>query len=274
MKAKQWLFAIVAIAAVASLSYAAEPADSIAAYHAAIHKAFGVPEPVIVQLVDRGVSAEELPAVALIASRAKVEPAKVIELRDSGMTYVQVSQKLGVGPEVFYVPFESDPGPPYGKAWGYWKVTPKEQWNKITLSDEEVIGLANLQLISDVYQVPPVKTIEMRKAGKDYVLIHRELAGGAMVVAPGVVASGTAPATSTTVIVQAPRISERAGYNMEGGDYTHVKLNSLAECQRTCTREEQCLAYTFDTDDRMCYLKDVVGRYSQRSDSVSGEKGS
>jgi hypothetical protein len=60
---------------------------------------------------------------------------------------------------------------------------------------------------------------------------------------------------------------------MEGGDYPRVRLDTLAACQETCGGEPQCRAYSFNTRDRMCYLKDVIGRYSPRADVVSGEKG-
>ncbi len=67
-------------------------------------------------------------------------------------------------------------------------------------------------------------------------------------------------------------LTERPGYNLEGGDYSRVYLDKLDQCQEACRRDRQCLAYTYNTRDRMCYLKDRVGTYSRRSDTVSGEK--
>jgi hypothetical protein len=67
-------------------------------------------------------------------------------------------------------------------------------------------------------------------------------------------------------------LSERPGYNLEGNDYTSVFLRSLEECQQACHGDRICLAYTYNTRSRMCYLKDRVGTYRPRSDVVSGEK--
>jgi hypothetical protein len=67
-------------------------------------------------------------------------------------------------------------------------------------------------------------------------------------------------------------LTEREGYNLEGGDYTSVYLRSLEECQDACRRDRECRAYTYNQRDRMCYLKDRVGNYSPRRDTVSGEK--
>lgn len=68
-------------------------------------------------------------------------------------------------------------------------------------------------------------------------------------------------------------LSERQGYDLEGGDYTRVRLDGLDQCQEACRRDRECLAYTWITGDRMCYLKDRIGNYTPRRDAVSGEKG-
>lgn len=67
-------------------------------------------------------------------------------------------------------------------------------------------------------------------------------------------------------------LSQRDGYNLEGGDYSSVYLQTLEECQTACRKDRRCLAYTYNTRDRMCYLKDRVGTYGARRDTVSGEK--
>lgn len=67
-------------------------------------------------------------------------------------------------------------------------------------------------------------------------------------------------------------LSERQGYNLEGGDYSRVYLDSLGQCQDACSSDRQCLAYTYNQRDRMCYLKDRVTQYTPRRDTVSGEK--
>lgn len=68
-------------------------------------------------------------------------------------------------------------------------------------------------------------------------------------------------------------LSERVGYNLEGGDYTSVYFETLRECQAACRRDERCAAYTYNTRSRTCYLKDRTGRYERRDDTVSGDKG-
>ncbi len=79
----------------------------------------------------------------------------------------------------------------------------------------------------------------------------------------GVKRGGTGPSAG---------LSERQGYSLEGGDYSRVYLDSLGQCQDACRSDRQCLAYTYNLSDRMCYLKDRVPAYTPRRDTVSGEK--
>ncbi|HLF56543.1 MAG TPA: PAN/Apple domain-containing protein, partial [Thermoanaerobaculia bacterium] len=67
-------------------------------------------------------------------------------------------------------------------------------------------------------------------------------------------------------------LSERPGFSIEGGDYTSVYLPTLTACQDACLSDVECLAYTYDTRNRMCYLKDRVGYYAPRDEMVSGVK--
>jgi hypothetical protein len=154
------------------------PLEPLADLHRAVHESLGLPEPLIVQLLEKGAPEEHLPVIGLIAERARVSAEKVFELHRSGLSFLDISIRFGLGPEIFYVPIERDPGPPYGKAWGYYKKTPRAQWSTIRLTDREVIDLANLKLCVDFYAVPADRVVRLRSDGKGFVAIHGELAHG------------------------------------------------------------------------------------------------
>jgi len=59
--------------------------------------------------------------VFFIADRAGLKPAPVIELRDLKKSWLDITIHFGLSPEIYYVPVTVDPGPPYGKAYGYFK---------------------------------------------------------------------------------------------------------------------------------------------------------
>lgn len=154
------------------------PLEPLADLHRAVRESLGLPEPLIVQLLEKGAPEEHLPVIGLIAERARVSPEKVFELHRSGLSFLDISIRFGLGPEIFYVPLERDPGPPYGKAWGYYKKTPRAKWNTIRLSDREIVDLANLKLCVDYYRVPADRVVRLRSGGKGFVAIHGELAHG------------------------------------------------------------------------------------------------
>jgi len=172
------LFALLAF--VPSLASAGDlgPLEPLADFHRAVHESLGLPEPLIVRLLEQGAPEEHLPVIGLIAERASVSPEKVFELHRGGLSWLDVSIRLGVGPEIFYVPIERDPGPPYGKAWGYYKKTPRSKWSTIRLTDREVIDLANLGLCVHFYGVPADDVIVLRREGKAFTQIHGQLAHG------------------------------------------------------------------------------------------------
>jgi len=187
MRTVKNLTLLALLALVPSLASAGDlgPLEPLADLHRAVHESLGLPEPLIVRLLEKGAPDEQLPVIGLIAERAHVAPEMVFDLHHGGLSWIDVSIRLGVGPEIFYVPIERDPGPPYGKAWGYYKKTPRAKWNTIRLTDREVIDLANLSLCVHRYGVAADDVVALRRDGKGFGEIHGELAHGGKGGPPG-----------------------------------------------------------------------------------------
>ncbi len=187
MRRSLWLTAAAVAVLAAPVAAALGPLEPIAALHRAVHESLGLPEPLIVRLLEQGLPQDHLPVVGLLSQRAGVPGERIVALRGEGLSFLDISIRLGLGPEIFHVPIAADPGPPYGKAWGYYKKTPRARWNTIVLSDREVIDLVNLKLCVDHYRVPPERVIELRRKGQGFAAIHGDLAGrnGAKLDSPG-----------------------------------------------------------------------------------------
>ncbi len=123
---------------------------------------------------------EELPVVYYLAARARVKPSVIIDLRMNRMSWLDISLRFGLTPEIFFVPLTVEKvGPPYGKAYGYYKkYRPKKEWKKIVLTDREVVDLVNLKFISEYHKIAPGKVIEMRGKGRNFVSINLEIGKG------------------------------------------------------------------------------------------------
>jgi len=137
---------------------------------------FRVPRREVIIIKERGFHPFEVPVVLSLAKRAHVEPEVVMDLRLSGYTWLDITFRVGLNPEIFYVPVGATvTGPPYGKACGYYKKKPKKKWKTIVLSDDDVINLVNLKFMSEHYGCPPEKIIKMRSGGKEFVSINDEI---------------------------------------------------------------------------------------------------
>ncbi len=154
--------------------------EGLRGFYLAVGNYYGVPEREVVVVRDRHIPDEEIPVVFFLAQRAHVRPSAIIDLRLAGRSWLDISLHFGFGPEIFYVPVRETVviGPPYGKAYGYYKKKPKKQWRTIVLSDADVVNLVNLRFISDHYRYEPEKVMKLRKGGKNFVVINDEVIKG------------------------------------------------------------------------------------------------
>src|ERR1700704_5203973 len=78
--------------------------------------------------------------------------------------------------------------------------------------------------------------------------------------------------TALPFAVQAQNLSEAPQLDRPGGDYTHFRPTELRDCQRSCTTDRRCAAYSFNSVESTCYLKDQITKTSRDSRTVSGVK--
>lgn len=150
--------------------------EPLADFHRAVHEELGLPEPLIVRLLEAGTPDEQLPVVGFLARELDQAPERIVELHRAGLSFLDISLRFGRGPEIFYVPIAVDPGPPYGNAWGYYRKTPRSRWKTIRLTDREIVDLVNLRIAADHYRVAPERIIDLRRKGKPFGDIHRAFA--------------------------------------------------------------------------------------------------
>jgi hypothetical protein len=128
----------------------------------------------------RGIADEELPVIFYLASLAGVAPSLVAdEYRRPGITLHDLTRIFGLNPEIYHYPikFRVD-GPPYGKAYGYYRNKPKKEWKNIKLSNTDIINLVNLRFISESRGVDPEDIIKRRSAGKNFITIDDDIVKG------------------------------------------------------------------------------------------------
>jgi hypothetical protein len=157
--------------------------EGLRGFYLGVGEYFRVPEREVIVIRERHIvrerhiRVEEIPVVFLIAQRARVAPATVIDLRLHGRSWLDITIHYGLSPEIYYVylPATVKVGPPYGKAYGHYKNKPRKEWRTIVLDDDDVINLVNLKFVSQHYGYPAAEVAKLRSKGKDFVVIHHEV---------------------------------------------------------------------------------------------------
>ena len=149
--------------------------EGVMGFYLAIGDYFHVPEREVIIIRERKVRDEEIPVVFFLAQRARVSNKTIIKMRLSSMTWLEISLHYGLSPEIFYVPVRVIKGPPYGRAYGYYRNKPRSAWKAIMLNDAEIIDLVNLRFISEYYGYPAEEVIRLRSGGDNFIVINNKV---------------------------------------------------------------------------------------------------
>lgn len=146
-------------------------------FHVAVANYYQVPEREVIVIRERRIPDDEIPVALFIARHAGVPWTSVVDMRLRGTSWWDISVRLGVRPDVYYIPVAVAPGPPYGRALGHYKNKHRKQWSTIVLSDADVVNLVELRFLSEHYHVAPERIIELRGKDRDFVAINYEVRG-------------------------------------------------------------------------------------------------
>jgi len=143
-------------------------------FYLAIGNYYHVPQTRVVYVRDHyHMRDEELPVVFFVASRAHVDPQVIIDLRmRRRMSWLDITFHYGLTPEIYYVPV-TRVGPPYGKAYGYYKKH-GNNYRRVVLADNDVVNLVNLRFMSDYHGVAPEVIMDRRGRGERFFAMNDE----------------------------------------------------------------------------------------------------
>ena len=111
---------------------------------------------------------ENLPVLLFLARESGRAPDYILDLRLRGLSWWDITLRLGVPPSRVYYAVPADPGPPYGKAWGYWRKHPHARKGTVIINDREFCDIVGAQVVGKAYGVSPRSVLDERRAGKRY----------------------------------------------------------------------------------------------------------
>lgn len=113
----------------------------------------------------------DLPVVLFVAQESRRPVAEVVTLRERGLPWNDVFVRFGVPCDRLFAGVDRDPGPPYGKAWGYWKKHPRNS----RFGDDDIRSLVVLQLGGRITGISSYELARQRGAGRPiaYVVVEK-----------------------------------------------------------------------------------------------------
>ncbi|MCE5311823.1 MAG: hypothetical protein LLF86_01580 [Nitrospiraceae bacterium] len=149
--------------------------EGLRGFYFSVGDYYHVPEREVIIIRDRRIPDEELPVVFFLSKHAHVAPAIIVDMRLRGMSWMDITLHYRLHPDIYYVPLKKKPGPPYGKAYGYYMNRPKKDWHKIRLHDRDVVNLVNLRFISEYHAYSPDNVVVMRSKGHNFAVIDNDV---------------------------------------------------------------------------------------------------
>lgn len=87
----------------------------------------------------------------------------ILDWRRGGLTWYDITHRCHRDTNIYYVDLPSDPGPPYGRAWGHWRKHPRQD---MRMSDDEIRSFTTLRALSEYSRQRPSEVLQMRRQGK------------------------------------------------------------------------------------------------------------
>lgn len=117
-----------------------------------------------IMVIERSIPRDELSVVYLLSNRSHRSAAYITDLRLRGLSWWDITIRLGLDPyNLYVVDSYRHSGPPYGKAYGY-----HDGGKKHRLRDDEIVELSNVRFLSKYHGISPDDVIDRRRQGEHY----------------------------------------------------------------------------------------------------------
>jgi hypothetical protein len=147
---------------------AAEIDDRTDLYFSISSRYFGQDRETVTNWGARYRDPDDLAVVLFIRQHSERSLDELYALRQQrGLTWWEIAVRYGVPTDVWFVPVQRDPGPPYGKAYGHWKKHKHDRATPVVFSDADLRNLVAVRMMHEYYGVPVELAMEWRSGGSD-----------------------------------------------------------------------------------------------------------
>ncbi len=143
-----------------------------------VSREFGAKPEVVDQVVDTGLSHDDVVVTFWVAQRAKMSPVRVATIRSQGDTWRDIAHVRSLGPRDFYVMISGNiPSPRYSAImdkFGF-SAPPSNDWNEVPLTDEDINDLINAKFVASAYDYSIFEAMTLRDEGMEFAQICTEI---------------------------------------------------------------------------------------------------
>jgi hypothetical protein len=107
---------------------------------------------------------DDFPVIMMLANASGRPAEAILAMRLRGLAWTDVMFRVGVPPAVLFAHLDRDPGPPFARAWDYWRR--HRNRGRLGLSDREIVELTKLQIAAAYYRVNPYSITAERQRGR------------------------------------------------------------------------------------------------------------
>ncbi|TVP47972.1 MAG: hypothetical protein EA350_03920 [Gemmatimonadales bacterium] len=143
----------------------------------AVH--FNLPPGEVGRLMEERMAADELPVVLFMSRESGIAPTALLAMRRSGTSWSRVAARYGVGADRYHVEIpEAAVDARVRRIHDQYASTPRGAWGGIEFTDDEVVTLIHLRVLSRRFEVPVARVLQVRGQSPSWIEVPARLAGG------------------------------------------------------------------------------------------------
>jgi hypothetical protein len=168
---------LVAMLAVAAGAVEAQEHNSAElAYFRAVARYFELPEGEVAILSNWDVPPDEIPVLLFFARRGGVSAEALVALRESGRSWMDLSQRYRIGARALHVPVHDMRAT--GRLeplYSTFRDTPVDRWADIRLSSDDIVALVNVRVLSQSLGLSPDEIMRRTAGTSSFVELYAQL---------------------------------------------------------------------------------------------------
>ncbi len=145
-------------------------------YYQDVADYYNVSYEALVNLIDLGITDEDMPVVLFVADRMNSDFEEVAQMRAEGESWSNVLSFVGLKNDAFYIIISSRiESKTFAPIFEKFSTNPKSKWNNIDFTDNEIVNLVNLKFVSSHNDYSIFDIMAMRDYGKSFARINQQV---------------------------------------------------------------------------------------------------